>query len=347
MAFYKAQVEGLLSSYPMLTQIACWRRGSSWFAGVSPEELPTEWKKQYDDHLAKNEVLRTIGKGELMSSFITSRLTLAYQQVLKDMGRSDVEITTGTWGAGFVVPTAVFLPEEIKLMPIDWNVRFNNSLVNDQKISANFQEYADRRVIPFLWSHHDDGQYIGRCYKPADELYSKLNKAAASGIGVFHWMNRPQDIYFKSFQRQVWARTVDEPCQDTCNKMAQDYWGSKELGPYIMDWLTDAPIFGRATAPNMHHRPWKECKFPEGTRANVIKRLGYLNSVDTGTMTSLQKGRLEYFKLLETFMMQFVDTQRHLDNAEKFLAEGKLPQAQDELRKGDPEQAVKTYTKLS
>ena len=347
MAFYKAQIDGLLSSYPMLTQIACWRRGGSWFANVSPGELPEEWKKHYDDYLTNNEVLKTINKKELMSSFITSRLTLAYQQVLKDMGRGDIKVSTGTWRSDFIIPTAIFLPEDMKLMPIDWNVRFNKSLISDQGILASFQEYAKGRVIPFLWSHHDDGQYIGRCYKPANKLYSKLNKANASGLGVFHWMNRPQDIYFKSLQRQVWAQTVDEPCQDTCNKMAQDYWGNKELGSYIMDWLTDAPIFGRATQPNMHYRPWEECKFPTGTRANAVKRLGYLNSVDTTAMTDIQKDRLEYFKLLETFIMKFVGTQRHLDNAEKFLTEGKLAQAQDELREGNPEQAVKTYAKLS
>lgn len=345
-AYYQSQMKGLLSSYPMLTQIACWRRGGSWFNSVAPEELPAEWKKQYDDYLANNEVLGTINKKEIMPCFISSRLVLAYQQALKDLGRSDIEIVTGTWGTTFVVPTAIFLPD-IKLMPIDWNVRFNSSLVKNEKTLASFKEYANGRVIPFIWSHHDDGQYVGRCYKPEEQFYTKLKGADLDGYGVFHWMNRPQDLFFKNLQRQTWAQTVDELVKDTCAKMAKDYWADSELGTYLNDWVTNAPIFGRATQPNMHYRPWKECRFPEGTVANIEKRLEYLNSVDTSGMTSIQKERLEYFKVLETFVMQFVEAQRHLDKAEQFLAEGKLAQARDELNKGNPEQAVKTYAKLS
>jgi len=346
MEFYTAQIEGLLKSYPMLNEIACWRRGSSFFKTIGINELPVKWKKELQQYLNDYEVLKKIHKGELMSSFITSKLVRAYRKSLKKLGRSDIKVVTGTWGSRFIVPTAIFLPKT-KLMPIDWNIRFAKSLMDSEKTLANIEKYAKGQVIPFLWSHHDDGQYIGRCYKPVAGLYTKLKQIKAAGCGAFHWLNRPQDLYFKNMQRQTWARSADQTFQESCRQMALDFWGDKTLGDYLINWLNEAPIFGRATQPNMHYRPWKECTFESGVREKTEKRLAFLNRVDSKKMNQEQKYRLQYFKLLEQFILEFIDAQRHLDKAEALLKAGDIVKAGRELSQGNPEQAVRTFAQMS
>ncbi len=132
---------------------------------------------------------------------------------------------------------------------------------------------SDGPVIGCRAAMGSEGQYTGRCYKPADKLSSKLKQAGANGVGVFHWMNRPQDLYFKNVERQIRAGSVDEDCRITCGKMALDYFGDKSLGSYLFEWVNDAPIFGRATGVNMDVRTWQgECRFTDQQRADGAKR---------------------------------------------------------------------------
>lgn len=44
-AYFTAQIKGLITSYPMLTQIGCWVRGKSWFSEIKTQELPADWQK--------------------------------------------------------------------------------------------------------------------------------------------------------------------------------------------------------------------------------------------------------------------------------------------------------------
>jgi hypothetical protein len=194
-AYYTAQIKGLITAYPMLTQIGCWVRGYSWFSEIQPQEFPTDWQKDLSQLTATHSVLKETKPGEVARAYLVAKIVGAYEQALKELGRAEIEVVTGSWDTKWFVPTAILLPHT-KLMPIDWDVRNNRSLIENPKILADFEKYAPGRVIPFIWTHHDDGQYIGRCYKPADRLSSKLKQAGAAGVGVFHWMNRPQDLYF-------------------------------------------------------------------------------------------------------------------------------------------------------
>lgn len=346
LAFYTAQIKGLLKSYPMLNEIASWRRGGSFFKKVKLDELPTLWQKEYNQCLTDNAVLKDQSKGELMAAFITAKLTKGYMKSLKALGHPNIKVPTGTWRHHFIVPTAIFLPET-ELMPIDWNVRFNKSLLMGESIMKNIEKYAKGRVTPFIWSHHDDGEYIGRCYIPADKLQSKLSQIQSMGCGVFHWLNRPQDLFFKNVQRQIWNNSVNETYKTTCQQMALDFFGDKKLGSYLIDWVEQAPIFGRATQPNMHYRAWKECTFDDSAITNGKQRLAVLNAIDVSKMNSEQINRLTYFKLLEQFILEFIDAQRHLDKAEEYLKKGNVKMAAEVLRRGSPERAVKTYAKMS
>ena len=181
--FYKSQIEGLLDAYKTLTGITFFRRGASFFRNAKPEDLPVTWKKEYFSNLDQFPYLKKIEQPEVIGSFITARLVLAYQQILKDLGRADIELGTGSWQHEFVVPTAAFLPEEIHLMPIDWNSRFNKSFMDNDTILNDFASpECANRVIPFIWAHHDDGRYVGRPFKPTEELYSKLKQGDATPL---------------------------------------------------------------------------------------------------------------------------------------------------------------------
>lgn len=289
--FYKSQIEGLLNKYKTLTGITFFRRGSSYFKEVELDELPLEWQKEYNSFLNQFPYLKKLEKPEVIGSFITAKLVRAYQQILKDLGREDIDMGTGSWQHEFIVPTAAFLPENIKLMPIDWKSRFNKSIMDDDGILNDFASpECAKRVVPFIWAHHDDGKYLGRPFKPTVDLYSKLKQGDCNSFGVFHWMNRPLDLFFKSMGRQVWSKTKDEPLDKTCRLMAKHYFGSETFGIYFIEWMSNAPMFGRATLINFFYRRMDDGVFDFDKAINGCKkRIAILDRADVSLMNEKQK----------------------------------------------------------
>ena len=113
-------------------------------------------------------------------------------------------------------------------------------------------------VVPVIWAHHDDGNYIGRPYTPFADFNARLADANASGFGIIHWTTRPLDLFFTSHARQVWAATQDEPLRATCRDMAARSFGAStrdKLGEYLERWVTDAPKFARETGTLFIDRP--------------------------------------------------------------------------------------------
>ena len=347
--FYKSQLDGLFSAYPMLTDITFFRRSRSFFKEARLTEMPVKWQDEYNGFFQRYPYLKDLNQRELIGSFIMSKLVRGYQQILKDMGKVDINLATGCWNHDFVVPTAAFLPGDIKLMPIDWNVRKNRSMMEDAAILSGFSTpECKKRVIPFLWAHHDDGEYVGRPYKPTGDLYEKIKQGDCAGFGVFHWMNRPLDLYFKNMIRQVWDGSKNETFDGTCRFMAKHYFGTETLANYFNEWVSNAPIFGRATHVNFFYRPWKECTFNfESAISGCNKRIRILNTANTSNMTSKQKDYLGYFKALEQFIIDFSNTQPHLLKAEEYLDENKLDSARMELKAGNPRQCVRAFSRLS
>ena len=348
-AFYKAQLEGLLSSYPMLEDITFFRRGASFFRNAGLKELPGKWQEEYNSVIRQNPYLEALDEKELIGSFITARLVAGYQQILKDMGKGDIALATGSWNHYFVVPTAAFLPKDIRLMPIDWNSRFDRSMMEDETILHDFASpECEQRVVPFIWAHHDDGMYVGRPFKPTENVYTKLQEGECNSFGVFHWMNRPLDLFFKNMSRQVWSATVNESLDETMRFSALHYFGAESMSVYFKEWMSNAPMFGRATLKNFFYRGLDECVFDfEKVIVECEKRIAILDGADVSKMSEKQKGYIDYFKTLEQFIIDFSKTQPHLLNAEKFLDEGDIEGAREELRKGDPAQCIRTFSKLS
>ncbi len=337
-AFYKAQLEGLLSSYPMLEDITFFRRGASFFRNAELKELPAKWQEEYTSVIRQNPKLETLDKQEVIGSFITARLVAGYQQILKDMGKEEIHLGTGSWNHYFVVPTAAFLPENISIMPIDWESRIDKSFMENGDILNDFASpECKNRVIPFIWAHHDDGRYIGRPFRPTEDLYTKLRQAECNSFGVFHWMNRPLDLFFKSMSRQVWSETVNEPLDKTISFSARHYFGTESMSVYFKEWMSNAPMFGRATLMNFFYRNMDDGVFDfEKAIVECEKRIAILDGADVSQMTVKQKEYLEYFKTLEQFIIDFSITQAHFLKAEELLNAGNIEGAQKELQMGDP-----------
>jgi len=347
--FYSAQLKGLFASYPTLKDITFFTRGQTFFLNAELSELPQEWQAEFTSLTSQNTSLEKLNKGRVLASYISSKLVIGYQQILKDMGKGDINLGFGSWSDKFVVSTAFFTPNNIRLMPIDWDIILGKPMIEDKTILADFASTnCAKRVIPFLWAHHDDGEYVGRPYKPVDNLYSKLEEATSESFGVFHWMNRPLDLYFKGMIKQVWNSSKNQDFETTCTEMAKDYFGNESLKIYFKEWVTNAPIFGRATASNFFVRSMKECTFNTDTAiAGCKERINILNNSDTLSMNPKQRAYIRYFKTLEQFIIDFSQTQVHFLQAEQYINAGNIDSARIEMQLGDPRKSVKTFAQLS
>lgn len=347
--FYSAQLKGLFASYPMLKDITFFIRGQTFFQNAELLELPQEWQAEFTSLKSQNTSLDKLNKGKVLAYYITSKLVIGYQQVLKDMDKGDINLSIGSWGDEFVVPTALFTPNNIRLKPIDYDVLLGKSMIEDKTILADFASTnCEKRVVPFLWAHHDDGEYVGRPYKPTDNLYSKLEEGTCESFGVFHWMNRPFDLYLKGMIKQVWNSSKNQDFETTCTEMAKDYFGNESLKNYFKEWVNKAPIFGRATLVNLFHRPMKECSFNTDTAiAGCTERINILKNSDTLSMNQKQRAYIRYFKTLEQFIIDFSQTQVHFLKAEEYINAGHTDSARMEMQMGNPRKCVKTFAQLS
>ena len=121
-----------------------------------------------------------------------------------------------------------------------------------------------------------------------------LYEVITSGFGVIHWMSRPFDIYFKNLQNQVWSNSLNESGDETCSKMALDYFGTsqhKQMTDYLINWMSTAPQFGRETGylgqtgVENHDERISLCD----------KRLSLLNKIDKIAFTTSALNRYKYF----------------------------------------------------
>ena len=173
-------------------------------------EMPARWQEEYQAEIAK-----TPDAAKLWHAPQHLRHRQGHPGLgagAEGDGHERVQIATGTWDFEFLPPCDRFLPPHVKLIGLDYAVLHDRPQLGDadsRKALRNVGEH--RSVIPVIWAHHDDGNYIGRPYTPFAEFRAKLADANASGFGIIHWTTRPLDLFFTSHARQVWQRTEDEP----------------------------------------------------------------------------------------------------------------------------------------
>lgn len=297
--YYRTQVESLMNAYPGVSDLVVWfRRGQTPWLGMKLEEMPAAWQAEYAEEV--KETPEAAGFWKSHSLFAYGKVVKAFRRALDETGHAEVALATGSWGFEFLPASDRFLPEGVKLIGLDYDVLHDNPILEDGKLHEMLRAVGARRpLIPVMWAHHDDGNYVGRSYTPFADFRAKLRQVEAGGFGIIHWTTRPLDLYFMSLAKQVWEASEDEPLGRTCGEAAVRWFGSgagEVMGEYLKLWVSEAPKFGRETGNRFLDKPLRDVRRVE---AGCRERLELIGAVDRVAMTAEQRERLDYFKGLE------------------------------------------------
>lgn len=345
--YYKAQAESLLVAYPQITCLVVWFRttGTPWLE-VKLSELPPAWQTEYQAELARTPAAAGLWKSHNM--FALGKIVRAFGRVLHELGQKHVRLASGTWGFDFLAPCDRFFPPEVTLIGLDYNVLHDRPQLGDSQSRKVIGDVgACRAVIPVIWAHHDDGNYIGRPYTPFDEFHSKLTDARAAGFGIIHWTTRPLDLFFTSHARQVWQATRNEPLRTTCDDLAAKWFGPAagvKMGDYLQRWVTGAPKFARETSDFfIDRRLTNVAEVVAGCR----DRLKLLESVDRVSLAPAGRDRVDYFRGLEEFIAAFFPTHEAFQNAQALAKKGDLAAARKVMADCHPEPVIEKFARSS
>ncbi|TWT81590.1 F5/8 type C domain protein [Planctomycetes bacterium CA13] len=351
-AFYQAQVESLLTLYPEIDDVALWRRShaAEWGALTKREQLPVEWQAEYNKIIARKP--EAADYYQSVCSFAINKVVTAYRESLDAMGRTDVRLSTGSWNTEYIPALVTFLPEDVTIMPLDSNCmpRYRAGFFFEVPKSYADLEVASGRVMPIIWAHHDDGEYIGRPMKSQQNFCDTLETLQARGYGIIHWMKRPLDLHFRNHEKQVWATTRNESCQETCRRAALHWFGEvnqETMSAYLYDWWTQAPIFGRVTG-DQFFKTREYIPEPKEAVQGCRRRLDLLSGVDLSKMPPEGRHRVEYFKELEATIISFCEVQEFAFRpAVKAIEKGDYATAQRLLKSADPRETMRAFSRLS
>ncbi len=349
-AFYRAQLVSLLELYPQIGQVALWmrHRGSFEWLSLEADQLPSGWQTEYKEIIRMHP--RSAEWDYAPGRFALGKVIEAFQRVLQEIGREDVELKAGSWTFDWMDACDVLFPEGVGFIGLDYNILHGTSdidLPEQQERLAGLTK--NRPVTPVFWAHHDDGGYIGRPYVPINELHSKLERVGATSFGIIHWTTWPLDPYFKNMGEQVWKRSLNQDYATTVQRMAVDLFGTKQTditGAYLYDWATTAPMMGRET------REWLiDVAFTDSMVQKVeegcLRRLSILGELDRSSLTDAGKNYMRHFEGMETFYREFFRNENTYQNSLKYLAEGKLEKALEAIRTCRPEELTALYSELS
>ena len=336
-AYYRSMIHALLESYPQITDLVVWhRRRSTLWRRLKVEDFPEAWKPIYRASLAQHPDVND--HPDSPSMFAISRIVRAFRKILDEMGRDDVELSTGTWGFSHLPAANAFMPDGVALMALDWSTIFDTPQ-REKEIKA---VSGDRKMIPIVWAHHDDRTYMGRSYTPYDDFAATLNDYDAAGFGIIHWITRPLDIYFKSHGQQVWKRFANQPLSRTCRRMAERTFGGQATGPmarYLEDWVHTAPQFGRETSDRFMDRPVSNV---EEILEGCERRLSLLDKVDIESLPAGGCCHYRYHRLCERFYNKFFRSEFNRQQALQRWQSADLEGTRKLLQKCDPEAAIQT-----
>ncbi len=344
-AYYEQVLRSLLEMYPEIDQLSVWHRRPSLNPGLGTiwmnfpyEKLPDHWKKEYLDILKSHpEITNDLqASGMFAYSKVVKALLKARESV-----KPDLEISSGSWQFHYVKYADLFFPEDVALLPLDWQVVFDQPEAKATLAKAG----ANRDVYPIIWAHHDDHRYIGRPYTPWENLSDMLEERNSKGFGIIHWTTRPLDLYFTSSARQVWKSSLNEPLKNTVDRYVTDLFGKQDdqLSDYYHSWLTTGPMFGRETSDHfidlgkqkLGHglESWEEMK------EKTLQRLEQISDI-----SGIDENKwLAYQKQMEEFYLSFFQDQILFQNAFDLAGESKNDEAIEILTKTNPENTIQKY----
>lgn len=339
-AYYRSQIEQLLGSYPEITQIAVWFRGSrnSPWREVKRGDFPASWQAEFDRALESTPRLRA--DAEAPSMFAISKIAKVYRDILDETGHRAVTLGAGSWRYDYIRSADAFMPPGVALIPLDYDYAFPSDPARETIRSAS----NHRPVIPIVWAQHDDREYGARPYLPFTGFASMLRRTNSIGYGIIHWTTRPLDVYFKSLADQIWRASENEQLETTCTRMAEHTFGigAREIGTrYLLDWIQDSPMFGRETSDRFIDQTLDENPVVDG----CIRRLKILERVQGASKSPEASTWVSYFEDLERFMMEFHRVHAAWQRAGEDLKLGKTDEARREWQKVSPERVLRQYAK--
>jgi hypothetical protein len=336
-AYWKAQVQQLLDTYPQVDRLVVWfRHDRTPWRNLKPEEFPAAWKRDYAKALAGHPALR--GDKNAPTMFAIARIVAAYARALHDLKRGDVELGAGTWFSAHLPAADLFFPLGVKLYWLDASTVFDR-LETQAALRAISRE---RPMLPIVWAHHDDRTYIGSPYTPFRNFAGLLD-GTGTGFGVIHWTTRPLDLYFKSLAEQVWTGTRNRPLAETAREMASRSFGpsAAELGgEYLAQWVTEGRRFGRETTDRFIDVPLTDA-------AEVIARsrarLALLARIDETALPAAGRERLHYYRGYEEFVAGFFHDHAAFERAQALYQGGDVAAARTAIAESDPRRSIERY----
>lgn len=357
--YYKAQVAELLKAYPGIDCLVVWhRRTYTPWMGFKVEEMPKKWQEEFQVKIAKTPEMkeRVQPHGQLVHHrfvhhhFALSKVVKAFQRAVRELGREEVKIAYGSWGFNFLPTADLFMPKEVTFIPLDYEVLHNKSQFDtvEQRIEVA-KTAKHRNIIPITWAHHDDGNYVGRSYKPYENFYDKLKEMGCdkAGFGIIHWTTKPLDLYFKSLTQQVHENTLNQPLEATCRRMAIDMVGPQQADPmsvYLVDWVTTMPKIGRETG-----RFFIDHKLSDYEKAmqGFSRRRAILNRIDSSALAPQQAQWVDYFRGLEQFIRDVYKNEALLQDAKKAYKDKDLEAARKLIQQCKPEEVIENFARFS
>lgn len=346
--FFKSQLEGLLIDYPQITGMVPWVRYMQYPHGgvyTAIKDMPEDWQNDYDEILKENP---TFKRDQATNSFFyLGKILDAYRKALKELGRDDIKLGTGTWNWVSFPFMDKFISDDVSFYPIDWDMNFSTD-----KARAELAKIKEvRKVYPVVWAHHDDHSYIGRPFDPPVNMVDKLKERNAEGFGIIHWTTYPLDMYFKNLSNQVWETTINEPYTTTIKDYAENAIksNSDQFNEYLQKFFLEAPHFGRETSDyfyDMHLNDYGKSIFPVYDPVSIIKsskeRLAILNKLSKDPIAKTEP--YKYYKEMEEFFVLYFENQHLLEQASGICMNGgDLKTAAEIIKKANPEKVILKY----
>jgi hypothetical protein len=350
--FYAAMMNGLLELYPEISSIVVCSRIDPQPGGFSVKDFPEQWKNEFET-IAKNHQEMNLNQTRLAAYFWVGKVAKAFQDIAAEINRKDLAILQASWQFKAWLPYAdACSPKSVAFLPLDYEVVKNQPEFDSPEGLQLVRKLTDsgRRIIPILWSHHDDGHYFGRTYTPYAAFASHLEKAGCESFGIIHWMLRPHDLYFKSHSVQTWQTTKDQTQEETCRRMALNLFGvegEQSGGEYLSDWIRSAPMFGRETSDYMLDDWASEEPFSndrqEAVQKSSARRRGLLDKINVSPNIPSASLHLAYWRGLEEFAADYCKDENLLRRSIAAINSGDPASAKSLLDRSNPASTIEKY----
>ena len=357
-AYIKEQARQLLEAYPQIDEINFWRRAyGSLTTQLKRAHLPADWHADFDRKLATLPALPKGMHDNHAWNFLLAKRIAAWKQACKELGRLDIGFATGSWRPHWIASAAWWLAPETRLVMLDSEIRRGpkDSLRHNQALAEQIGKLVQPpgRFVPIIWSHHDDGEYVGAHLEPYPKLVDSLASWNSDSFGVIHWLPQLHTRHLQHHGRQVWQGTKNEPYVETVRWWNERRYPGKIAGQVVeleMDRLKTLPAFGRETTQHFIDRPLaKYLHRYDGLTADKViaaskrRRKAFAQLATTPNLPKSAREALAYQGFYEEFCGSLWTAQQQAEEIATAVKTGDRPRAVELARSLDAHVPLKAY----